>query len=74
MVTTEPNTPKLGFTFRLAGGAGKLSLADETFFGWLKIERLELDVPNLPRPIDLAAGPEIFQRHRTHVRVASHAM
>lgn len=62
---------RLGFTFRFAGGAGKLALEELSFFGWLRVERLELDVPGLSLPVDLSAGPEIFQRHRTRVRLAS---
>ncbi len=62
---------RLGFTFRFAGGAGKLALEDLSFFGWLRVERLELDVPGLSLPVNLSAGPEIFQRHRTRVRLAS---
>ena len=62
---------KLGFTFRLAGGAGKLTLGRRTFFGWLHLDRLELEVPNLRLPVDLATGAEAFQRHRTLARVAS---
>ena len=66
----EP-TGKLGFTFRLAGGAGKLTLGRRTFFGWLHLDRLELEVPNLRLPVDLATGAEAFQRHRTRARLAS---
>src|SRR5688500_13766441 len=62
---------KLGFTFRLAGGAGKLTLGRRTFFGWLHLDRLELEVPNLRLPVDLATGAEAFQRHRTRARMAS---
>jgi tetratricopeptide (TPR) repeat protein len=62
---------KLGFTFRLAGGTGKLTLGRRTFFGWLHLDRLELEVPNLRLPVDLATGAEAFQRHRTRARVAS---
>lgn len=68
---TDTEAPRLGFTFRLSGGAGKLSLEDQLFFGWLRVDRLELDVPGLRLPVDLTAGPEIFQRQRTRVRVAS---
>ena len=62
---------RLGFTFRLAGGTGQLSLSHRTFFGWLNLDRLELEVPHLRLPVDLAAGPEAFQRHRTRVRHAA---
>ena len=64
---TDGNT-RLGFTFRLVGGAGKLALSDVDFFGWLHVERLELEVPDLTLPVDLAAGPERFQRRRTSRR------
>ena len=47
---------KLGFKFRLAGGTGKLTLGRRTFFGWLHLDRLELEVPNLRLPVDLAIG------------------
>src|SRR5262245_20085704 len=61
----------LGFSFRLAGGHGKLTLADRPLFEALQLERLELKVPELRLPIDLAAGPELFQRKRTRVKLAS---
>lgn len=62
--------PRLGFSFRLAGGSGRLTLGERTFFGWLRLDRLELEVPELRLPIDLAVGPETFQRHRTRARQA----
>ncbi|HTE52432.1 MAG TPA: tetratricopeptide repeat protein [Kofleriaceae bacterium] len=62
--------PRLGFSFRLAGGSGRLTLDERTFFGWLRLERLELEVPDLRLPVDLAVGPEAFQRHRTRARHA----
>jgi len=62
---------RLGFTFRLAGGTGKLVLEDTRFFGWLDLERLELEVPGLELPVDLTAGAERFQRRRTRVHIAS---
>lgn len=61
---------RLGFRFRLSGGSGTLTLAAQTFFGWLRIDELELHVPNLRLPVDLAAGPEAFQRHRTRAHSA----
>ncbi|HYU16270.1 MAG TPA: hypothetical protein VEL05_09370, partial [Candidatus Acidoferrum sp.] len=61
---------RLGFSFRLAGGSGRLTLGERTFFGWLHLDRLELEVPDLRLPVDLAVGPEAFQRHRTRARQA----
>ncbi|HTM19738.1 MAG TPA: hypothetical protein VL172_04500, partial [Kofleriaceae bacterium] len=71
MDSDDPGRRRLGFTFRLAGGTGKLVLEDARFFGWLGVERLELEVPGLELPVDLTAGPERFQRRRTRVRIAA---
>ncbi len=68
---SPPPDRGLGFTFRLAAGSGKLTLADRQLFDSLYLERLELEVPELRLPIDLAAGPEMFQRKRTRVHLAS---
>ena len=62
---------RLPFTFRFSGGAGRLVLADCPCFGWLHVDRLELDVPDLPLPFDLSGGPEKLQRRRTRVRSAA---
>jgi len=62
---------RLGFAFRMLRGVGRLALEDQRFFGWLKVEHLELDVPNLKLPLNLAEGPELFQRSRTSVRLAT---
>src|SRR5215216_4899763 len=70
-VRGQESPGKLGFTFRLAGGAGKLTLGGRTFFGWLHLDRLDLEVPNLRLPVDLATGAEAFQRHRTRAQVAA---
>ncbi len=67
----EVDHPPLGFCFRLTGQIGKLVLEEQTLFGWLQVERLELEVPDLAFPVDLAAGPERFQRRRTRLAVAS---
>lgn len=67
---SDSQASTLGFAFRLAQGAGRLTLEDRRFFGWLDVERLELEVPDLEPPIDLAAGSELFQNRRTKV---SHA-
>ncbi|HTJ47045.1 MAG TPA: hypothetical protein VL463_33315, partial [Kofleriaceae bacterium] len=60
--------PRIPFTFRASGGGGKLALVEHDVFGWLHVDRLELDVPG-----DATAGaaPERFQRRRTQLRVAS---
>ena len=62
---------RLSFAFRLLRGVGRLALEDQRFFGWLNVEHLELEVPNLRLPLNLADGPELFQRRRTAVRVAN---
>ncbi|RMH44440.1 MAG: hypothetical protein D6689_02335, partial [Deltaproteobacteria bacterium] len=63
--------PNLGFSFRLAGGSGTLSLREQRLFDWLYVDRLDLEVPNLPLPVDLAAAPPRFQRRRTRVTLAT---
>ena len=55
----------------LASGAGHLTLEDRLFQGWLDIERLELEVPGLEPPIDMAAGADRFQNRRTQVTSAA---
>ncbi|MBT8495525.1 MAG: hypothetical protein KJO07_20925, partial [Deltaproteobacteria bacterium] len=66
-----PPEPDLGFSFRLANDTGRLTIEDGQFFDWLDIDRLELEVPGLEPPVDLAAGPERFQSRRTRVANAA---
>ncbi|MCE9573922.1 MAG: hypothetical protein K8W52_12305, partial [Deltaproteobacteria bacterium] len=55
------------FAVRTANGAGKLALVEQDLFGWLHVDRLELEVPGPD-----AAGPASrYQRRRTQVRIAS---
>ncbi|HET6611544.1 MAG TPA: hypothetical protein VFG83_06135, partial [Kofleriaceae bacterium] len=57
---------RLGFTFHLAPGGGRLTLKPRRCAGgWLTVEALELAVPNLTLPVDLSAGADKFQRRRT---------
>jgi Tfp pilus assembly protein PilF len=65
---TGSEAPRLPFTFRQAGGGGKLALVEHDVFGWLHVDRLELDVPG---DAPASATSEKFQRRRTQLRVAS---
>jgi len=68
---TGNGSSALGFSFRLAQGVGRLTLEDRRLWDWLDLERLELEVPGLSPPVDLAAGAEQFQSHRTQVAHAA---
>ena len=71
MAAEADTTDGISFTFRLVGDIGKLAVTNQRFFGWLHLERLELEVPNIPLPVDMSAGPGGFKRRRTELRVAS---
>jgi|GEM_PF-5632763 len=64
----------LPFSFRLVGGSGKLSLRELRLFDRVLVDRLELEVPDLPLPLDLAEGAERFQNKRTRVSLAAFRM
>jgi Tfp pilus assembly protein PilF len=56
------------FAVRAANGAGKLALVEQDVFGWLHVDRLELDLPGGTT----ADGPASrYQRRRTTVRIAA---
>ena len=69
-LVTQLTTNSLGFRLQRSGDSGKLSCDERTLFGFLHLDRLELEIPNLELPIDLSAGPELFQRRRTRVSAA----
>ncbi len=56
------------FAVRTANGAGKLALVEQDLFGWLHVDRLELDLPGGP---EAGAPASRYQRRRTLVRIAS---
>jgi hypothetical protein len=64
-MSNAPQTPD--FALRVEDGRGALVLADETFFGWLRVDRLELEIPNVSFPLDVAGGAARFQRRRCRV-------
>ena len=57
----------LGFALQVAGERAALVLRDRDFFGWLRVERLELEIPGLSFPMDLSGGAGRFQRRRCRV-------
>lgn len=63
---------RLGFSVEQVDGATCLVLADRSLFGWLRVERLELEVPGVGlEPGAALPAPETFQRRRARVRTAS---
>jgi tetratricopeptide (TPR) repeat protein len=69
--------PRLPFAFHAAGTTGALTLADHDLLGWLRIERLELEIPELALDLREApdggepVAPERFQRRRARLRAAA---
>jgi tetratricopeptide (TPR) repeat protein len=61
---------RLPFTFRLSRGLGSLHLRDRRLLPWVHVEELELALPELPLPLDVSAGPDLFQSRRCRVRRA----
>ncbi len=74
MVSAAPDrtdASRLGFTLRVAEDTTRLSLHEREFFGWLHIERLELELPGGDPLANSGQNPEVFQRRRARVRIAS---
>src|SRR5262245_46143469 len=60
----------IAFDLSVKDGRGLLLLVDRTLHGWLKVARLELEIPELAFPLDVAGGPVRFQRRRCRLRAA----
>src|SRR5262245_48249281 len=57
-------TDPIAFDLSVKDGRGLLSLANRTVHGWLKVARLELEIPELAFPVDLAGGARKWKRRR----------
>src|SRR5258708_248033 len=58
------------FEIEVDGGRGWVQLRPQTFFGWLRVERLELEIPNVRFPLDITRGMGQFQEDRCRVLCA----
>src|SRR5262245_1498372 len=59
---------RLEFEIQVEDGAGILLLRPRTLFGWLKVERLELVIPNIKFPLDISGGMAQFRAQRCRVQ------
>lgn len=55
------------FEIQVEDGRGLLLLRPRTFFGWLRVEHLELLIPDVSFPLDITAGMAQFQHRRCHL-------
>jgi tetratricopeptide (TPR) repeat protein len=54
---------RLEFEIAVDGGAALL-LRPSTFFGWLRVDHLELEIPNVSFPLDITRGIRQFKTRR----------
>src|SRR5262245_51049804 len=54
---------RLKFEIQVEDGRGALHLRPRTFFGWLRVQRLELELPQVSFPLDISRGIAQFQQH-----------
>src|SRR4051812_7971439 len=71
---STPGAAPLGFALHVQGGRGMLVLRDfstslgaSSSRGWLRVDRLELEIPNVSFPLDVAGGAVRFQKKRCRV-------
>src|SRR3990170_4735887 len=57
----------LKFEIQIGEGRGSLLLRPRTFFDWLRVERLEFEIPRVCFPLDITQGMAQFQRQRCRV-------
>src|SRR5678816_4295856 len=62
---------RLEFEIQVEDGAGLLLLRPRTLFGWLRVERLELQIPNVKFPLDITGGMAQFRAQRCRVMACS---
>src|SRR5262245_41891026 len=72
--STTGRADALGFVLQVAGERATLVLRERSFFGWLRVERLELEIPGLSFPMDLSGGAGRFQRRRCRLTPATIAI
>src|SRR6478752_2421458 len=59
------------FEIQVGDGRGLLLLRPRTFFGWLRVENLQLAIPEITYPLDITGGMAQFQRQRCPVLEAT---
>lgn len=59
------------FEVQVGDGRGTLLLKPRTFFGWLRIDSLQLAIPEVTFPLDITGGMAQFQRQRCPVLEAT---
>ena len=59
------------FEIQVGDGRGLLLLRPRTFFGWLRIDSLQLSIPEVRFPLDITGGMAQFQRQRCPVLEAT---
>ena len=62
------------FEVQVGDGRGLLLLRPRTFFGWLRIDNLQLAIPEVHFPLDITGGMAQFQRQRCPVIEATFAV
>ena len=78
-VPEPPDVPKRKseqphFEIQVGDGRGMLLLRPRTFFGWLRVESLQLAIPEVHFPLDITGGMAQFQRQRCPVLEATIAI
>jgi lipopolysaccharide biosynthesis regulator YciM len=58
---------RLEFEIQVEDGSGLLLLRPKRLFGWLAVERLELQIPNVTFPLDITGGMAQFRAQRCRV-------
>jgi Tfp pilus assembly protein PilF len=65
---------RLDFSIEVDGGRGCLALRPHRFFGWLIVDELQLEIPNVCFPLDITRGIKQFQQQRCRVMSAAFAL
>src|SRR5262245_28948799 len=60
----RPKSDHPHFEIQIGDGRGLLLLRPRTFFGWLRIDSLQLAIPEVTFPLDITGGMAQFQRQR----------
>src|SRR5438270_482079 len=67
----KPRSEQPHFEIQVGDGRGLLLLRPRTFFGWLRIDELQLAIPEVHFPLDITGGMAQFQRQRCPVLAAT---
>ena len=60
----KPKSEQPHFEIQIGDGRGLLLLRPRTFAGWLRVESLQLAIPEVTFPLDITGGMAQFQRQR----------